>query len=262
MLNKGNKQKVLNALKNKNLVKIIAGIQNYDKQKVLNVAMAAELGGATALDICDNPEIIKTLRSLVQLPIFVSSIDPLKLIAAQSLGADALEIGNYESFYKQSKLFTPKEILNIAQFVKKSITTDILLCCTIPATLEVENQVKLAKELIDLGFDILQTEGFEFDTPPSDRKDSIYNDILKATSTVANTLELRKALPKANIISSSGITLTTTPLAIALGASGVGIGTFINSLHSQLEMTERVKEIMASVDNFVPQYLEKTKAFA
>lgn len=259
-----NKEKVLNALKNKNLVKIISGIQNYDKKKSLDVAMASEMGGATALDICDDPEIIKTLRALVQLPIFVSSIDPLKLIRAQSLGADVLEIGNYESFYKDGKMFTPKEILEIAKFVKKSISSsslDTLLCCTVPATLEVENQVKLGKELLSLGVDILQTEGFTSDMPVSDRKDSSFTDILKATSTLANTIELRKALPGANIITASGITLTTAPLAFAVGTSGIGVGSYINSLTTQDEMTERVKEIMEDINGFAPQHLE-TKSFA
>ena len=259
-----NKQKVLNALKNKNLVKIISGIQNYDKQKSLYIAMASELGGATALDICDDPEIIKPLRALVQLPIFVSSIDPIKLVAAQSLGADVLEIGNYESFYKQGKLFTPKEILEIAKFVKKSISAsgkEVLLSCTVPATLEIENQLKLGKELIELGVDILQTEGFLADVPGSDRRDSTFNEILKAVSTLANTIELRTALPKAYIITASGITPLTAPLAVTLGANGVGVGNYINSLFTQEEMTEKVKEIMEKIDISTSDHLE-TKTFA
>ena len=255
-----NRDKILNALKNKNLVKIISGIQNYDRQKTLAVAMAAEMGGATALDICDDPEIIKSIRALVQLPLFISSIDPLKLIAAQSYGADALEIGNYKSFYKLGKMFTPKEILEIAQFVKKSVTTDVLLCCTIPATLEIENQIKLGKDLLSSGFHMVQTEGFSLGSPPADRKEAAYKDILKAASTLTNTLELRKALPNANIICASGITLTTSPLALAMGATGVGIGTYINSLTSQNEMTEKVKEIMFSVNTFTHNYLEELKS--
>lgn len=261
-MSQSNKQKILTALKNKSLVKIISGIQNYNKQKSLYVAMASELGGATALDICDDPEIIKPIRSLVQLPIFVSSIDPLKLVACQSFGVDALEIGNYESFYKTGKMFTPKEILEIAKFVKKSIVTDLLLCCTIPATLEVENQIKLAKDLLDLGVDILQTEGFSGDTPVSDRKDKTFTDILKAVSTLANTIALRKALPNANIICASGITPTTAPLAVVLGADGVGVGTYISSLFTQEEMIEKVREIVETINKSIPQYSETIKSLA
>ena len=262
MINQSNKEKVLNALKNKNLVKIISGIQNYDKQKTLNVAMAAEMGGATGLDICDESEIIKTVRASVQLPLFVSSIDSKKLLNAQDLGADVLEIGNYESFYKEDKMFTQKEIREIVKSVKKSLDENVLLCCTIPATLEIENQVKLAKELLDLGVDILQSEGFSPDTPVSDRKDKTFNDILKSASTLANTIELRKALPNAHIICASGITNITVPLALAVGASGIGIGTYINSLLTQVEMEERVREVVESINQFVPQYLQTAKSLA
>ena len=261
MSNQSNKQKVLNALKNKTLIKIISGIQNYDRQKTLNIAMAAEIGGASALDICDDKEIIKTVRASVSLPLFVSSTEAKKLIEAQNYGVDVLEIGNYESFYKISRLFTRKEVLEIAKEVKKSLDKNVLLCVTVPGTLEVENQVKLAKELLSFGVDILQTEGFAPDTPASDRLDKTYTDILKAVSTLANTLELRKALPEANIICASGITPTTAPLALALGASGIGAGTYINTLFTQNEMEEKVKEIVESVNRLVPQYLE-TKTLA
>lgn len=256
-----NKQKILSALKNKNFVKIISGIQNYDRKKTLDIAMASEMGGATALDICDDKEIIQAVRASVQLPLFVSSVDPLKLIAAQSYGADALEIGNYESFYKIGKMFTPKEILEIVEFVKKSLTLDLVICCTVPATLETENQIRLAKKLLDLGVDVIQSEGFAPDAPASDRRDSTFNELLKASPSLANTFELRKAIPRANILCASGITLTTTPLAFSLGANGVGVGSYISSLFTQNEMTERVKELMETINSFSPQ-LEKVKTLA
>ncbi len=259
MSNLENKQKVLTALKNKNFVKVISGIKNYDKQKTISTALAAESGGASALDICDDPEIIKAVKSSVELPIFVSSIDPLKLIAAQSLGADVLEIGNYESFYKEGKMFTPSEILEIFQFVRKSVTKDVVICCTIPATLELENQVKLAKELVNAGIDIIQTEGFSPDTPDTERKDQSYLDILRAASTLTNTIELRKVLPSINIITASGITPTTAPLAISMGANGIGVGTYINLFPTQAEMTKKVKEVVGSVNRFAPQFVEYLK---
>lgn len=254
-----NKQKTLRSLKNKTFVKIISGIQNYDKQKVLNVARAAELGGATALDICDDAQIIKDIRSTVQLPLFVSSVEPEKLISAQKLGADVLEVGNYESFYKIGKLFSSKEILQIINTLSRDISADVLLCCTIPATLEIENQIKLGKELINLGVDILQTEGFSPDIPVSDRQDKSFTEILKATPSLANTMELRKALPNANIICASGITPISSLLAITAGASGIGVGTFINSCSSQLQMTERVEEIMTTLNIPLPTKINSLK---
>ena len=254
-----NKQKVLTALKNKNFVKAISGIKNYDKQKTLSIAIAAEAGGASALDICDDSEIIKEVRSSVELPLFVSSIDPLKLIAAVSSGADVLEIGNYESFYKEGKMFTPLEILSILQFVRKSVPKDVLICCTIPATLETENQIKLTKDLVNAGTDIIQTEGFSSDIPDTERKDQSYIDILKAASTLTNTVELRKAFQNISIITASGITPMTAPLAISMGANGVGVGTYINSLATQAEMIKRVKEIVGSVNRFAPQFVDYLK---
>lgn len=239
-----NKQKILNELKAKKFLKIISGIQNYDKQKTLNVAMAAELGEASALDICDDLEIIKAVRASVQLPLFVSSIDPEKLFKAQEAGADVLEIGNYESFYKASKMFTPKEILEIVRAIKQKISANVLLCCTVPSTLELENQIKLSKELLMLGVDILQTEGFALEIPASDRKDKEYTDILNASSTLANTIALSKALKGSYIITASGINSTTLPFAFAAGGNGIGVGTYINSCTSQIQMTERVQELV------------------
>lgn len=253
-----NKEKILSGLKNKSFLKIISGIQNYEKSKVLDVAMAAEMGGASALDICDDLKIIKDIRAAVSLSLFVSSVEPEKLLQAQKLGVDVLEIGNYESFYKIGKLFTPKEILEIAMKVKFSIKEDVLLCVTIPSTLEVENQVKLGKELVKLGVDILQTEGFTPDTPASDRQDEVYTSILKAASSLANTKVIRDAIPYAKIITASGITPTTVPLAIALGASGVGVGTYINSLTTQAEMIERVQELALTITD-KQKILESTK---
>jgi hypothetical protein len=259
MLNKQRKQLVLEALRSKTLVKVISGIKNYDKQKVLSVAVAAEFGGASAVDICDDPEIIKSVRGTVQLPLFISSVDPLKLIAAVSYGADVLEIGNYENFYKEYKMFTAKEILETFQFVKKSVSPEILTCVTVPATLEINNQIKLAKDLIKMGADFIQTEGFTSDISSGERNDPVFVDILKAVPTIANTIEIKKAFPNAHIITASGITPVSVPLAFAGGASGVGVGTYVNSLETQAEMTTHVKEIIESISTFTPKYLQGIK---
>ncbi len=245
-----NKEKILNAIKNKNLVKVISGIKNYDLEKTLNIAKAGEFGGATAVDICDSPEIIKAVKEKIQIPVFVSSVDPKKLIEAVKHGADALEIGNYESFYIEGKMFTPSEILGIVKEVKNSVSENIVISCTIPATLEIENQIKLADELLELGVDIIQTEGFAPLSPSSDRSDSSYDDVLKASSTLTNTLEISKNVPGANVMSASGITPNTAPIAIAMGAVGVGVGNYISKATEINEMSNRVKEVVASVNSF------------
>ena len=153
-------------------------------------------------------------------------------------------------------MFTPREILDILQFVKKSISKDILICCTVPATLETENQIKLTKDLVNVGADIIQTEGFASDIPAAERKDQSYVDILKAASTLTNTVELRKTFPNLTIISASGITPTTAPLAISMGANGIGVGTYITT---QADIAKRVKEVVSSVNHFAPQFVEYLK---
>lgn len=256
-----NRERILNAIKSKNLVKVISGIKNYDKEKTLNIVKAAEFGGATAVDICDDSEIIKAVKGKVNLPIFVSSVSTEKLINAASLGVDALEVGNFESFYAEGKMFTPSEILEIVRTVKANISKDILISCTIPATLEVENQIKLADELLEIGVDIIQTEGFASSTPSSDRNDASYTDVLKASSTLTNTLELSKNVPGANIMSASGITPNTAALAIAMGACGIGVGNYISQTSDVNEMANKVKEVVASVNSFASK-LVPAKTFA
>lgn len=256
-----NRERILNAIKNKNLVKVISGIKNYDKEKTLNIVKAAEFGGATAVDICDDSEIIKAVKEKVQMPIFVSSVSAEKLIAAANLGVDALEVGNFESFYTEGRMFTPTEILEIVKTVKNNVSKDILISCTIPATLEVENQIKLADELLEIGVDLIQTEGFSPSTPSSDRNDVSYTDVLKASSTLTNTLELSKNVPGANIMSASGITANTAALAIAMGACGIGVGNYISQTSDINEMANKVKEVVASVNSFASK-LVPAKAFA
>src|SRR5574344_1189512 len=85
-----------NALSEKRAVKIIAGINNFDMDRVKNVVMAATQANASAIDISAKPEIISMARSLTDLPLFVSSIVPEELASAISMGADAIELGNFD----------------------------------------------------------------------------------------------------------------------------------------------------------------------
>ena len=64
--------------------------------------------------------------------------------------------------------------------------------------------------------------------------------------TIKNTLELTQhtALP---IMSASGITAKTAPLAFAAGASAVGVGSAVNKLDSEVAMCATVMAIVSSV---------------
>ena len=88
-------------LDEKNAIKIIAGIDNFNKESVKNVVSAAEMGGASAVDICYNEEIISMVKETTSLPVFVSSIVPTELANAVRLGADAIEVGNFDALYRK-----------------------------------------------------------------------------------------------------------------------------------------------------------------
>ena len=90
-------------LDEKKAIKIIAGIDNFDIESVKNVVNAAQMGGASAVDICFNEEIISSVKNMTTLPVFVSSIIPSELAKAVELGADAIEVGNFDALYKKGQ---------------------------------------------------------------------------------------------------------------------------------------------------------------
>ena len=67
-----------------------------------------------------------------------------------------------------------------------------------------------------------------------------------AQATIGNTLELSRhvSIP---VMSASGISAQTTPLAFAAGASAVGVGSAVNKLDTQIEMVATIRNIVASV---------------
>ena len=50
------------AIANRNILKIISGINNFDITKVLKITKAAEQGGATYIDMAANDVLVKTVR--------------------------------------------------------------------------------------------------------------------------------------------------------------------------------------------------------
>lgn len=93
-------------LEEKRAVKVIAGIDNFDIENIKKVVTSAQ--SASAIDICADEEIIKEVRSMTDLPIFVSSIVPSELVRAVDLGADAIELGNFDVLYKKGISFSAK----------------------------------------------------------------------------------------------------------------------------------------------------------
>nr|GMD08225.1 Ycf23 family protein [Ipomoea batatas] len=137
------------------MFQIISGLQNLNKENVAAVVTAADKGGATHVDIACDPELVKLATALTSLPVCVSSVDPAAFPAAVEAGALMVEIGNYDSFYEMGLIFSPEQILNLTKETKR-ILPSIVLSVTVPHTLSLPDQIKLAEILEQEGADIIQ----------------------------------------------------------------------------------------------------------
>ena len=219
------------ALDEKRAVKIIAGIDNFDVENVKKVVMAASNSGASAIDICADPDIIAIVRTMTDLPLFVSSVDPEELAHAVILGADAVELGNFDALYKKGISFSAEQVLNLAKRTKELIE-DAFFCVTIPGELEIGEQIELARELETIGVDLIQTEGHFTNEAPSN---GVRGLLERAELTISNTIELSRNI-ELPIMTATGINPTTASLAFAAGASAIGCGSCVNKLDSELSM--------------------------
>jgi len=233
-------------LREKRAVKIIAGINNYNLDNVAKVCRAAQMGHASAVDIAADKEVYKVARKNTKLPIFVSSIHPFELLDAVKWGADAIEIGNFDALYKENRSFSAEEVYDIVLETMSLVSKyDIFTCVTIPGNIDVSEQIELAKKLEILGVDLIQTEGLK---QSSDSTNPSAHLVSYAQATIANTLELMHHI-STPIMSASGITAQTTPLAFASGASAVGVGSAVNKLNSEVEMAATVMAIVGSISH-------------
>ncbi len=231
-------------LEAKKAVKIIAGIDNFDKESVKNVITAAEMGGASAVDICYNEEIIAMAKDMTSLPVFVSSIVPNELANAVRQGADAIEVGNFDALYKKGMRVTADEVLNIVNETKRLLGNEkTFMCVTVPGHIDISEQISLAMKLEELGVDLIQTEGAATVTPD---KSGARGLLQTAEVSISNTIELVRntSIP---VMTASGITTTTAPLAIAAGASAIGVGSCVNKLNSTIAMVAVVRSLVECV---------------
>jgi len=100
------------ALTHGSALKIISGLTNFDAQNVSDVVKAAQLGGATFVDIAADASLVRLVRSLISLPICVSAVEPDKFAAAVEAGADLIEIGNFDAFYAEGRRFKAQRFLH------------------------------------------------------------------------------------------------------------------------------------------------------
>ncbi len=219
-------------------LKIISGLNNFDPVRVAATIKAADLGGATFVDIAADPTLIQMARQLTSLPLCVSAVEPQKFVTAVAAGADLIEIGNFDSFYAQGRIFGAAEVLALTQQTR-SLLPQITLSVTVPHTLDLDQQVQLAEALVVAGADLIQTEGGTSSQPTHPGTLGL---IEKAAPTLAATYEIARAV-EVPVLCASGISNVTAPLAIAAGAAGVGVGSAVNQLNSDLAMIAAVRSL-------------------
>ena len=200
---------------------------------------AASNSGASAVDICANPDIVAMARSMTELPLFVSSVDPQELAHAAILGADAIELGNFDALYKKGLTFSASQVLSLVKRTLELLDRDIFFCVTIPGELEIAEQIELARELEDLGIDLIQTEG-HFSKDPAN---GVRGLVERAELTISNTIELTRNV-EIPVMTATGINPTTAPLAFAAGASAIGCGSCVNKLDSEISMLAVSKSLV------------------
>ena len=232
---------------NKPFLKIIAGIENRNAENVLGIIDAAVFCKVSAIDICDDEQIIKLVKNLLvksETKLFVSSLDAKNLVKASKLGVDYLELGNYDHLYPKGLIMTSKQILEDVNYL---LNRDLYnLSVTVPGYLSPNEQADLAQELYESGVPIIQTEGGSISKASHT---GAIGQIEKAKITLANTIELKIACPNACIMSAGGLSSITIPLALSAGASGIGIGKAISNLSSQIEMVAAIRSIQLAMNS-------------
>jgi hypothetical protein len=230
------------AFADKTALKVISGLHNFDRDRVAAVVKAAELGGATFVDIAADADLIRMAKELTSLPVCVSAVESELFVMAVNAGADMIEIGNFDSFYAQGRRFEAAAVLALTE-ATRALLPDVLLSVTVPHILALDEQVALAEKLVAAGADIIQTEG---GTSAAPTNPGVLGLIEKAAPTLAAAHAISRAVD-VPVLCASGISDVTAPLAIAAGAAGVGVGAAINQLNSEIAMVAAVRSIVESM---------------
>jgi len=226
------------ALAQRRAFKVISGLSNRDANRVGAVVQAAAAGGATFVDIAADPNLVALARKLTNLPVCASAVEAAALERAVEAGADAIEIGNFDSLYAQGYRFEADDVLALTRQTRKRLP-EATLSVTVPHILALDEQAQLAEQLVAQGADLIQTEGGTSSTPERSGTTGL---IEKATPTLAATYTIAQAV-SVPVLCASGLSRVTAPMAIAAGASGVGIGSAINQLDSEVAMVAAVRDV-------------------
>ena len=237
-------------IQNRSLLKIISGLNNFNPESVSRISKAAGHGGGDLLDIACDPKLVELAVEASNIPVCVSSVVPKMFPQAVEAGASMIEIGNFDSFYPDGKIFSANEVLSLA-VESRNLLPDVVLSVTVPHILPLDSQAQLALDLVSCGVDLIQTEGGTSSYPISPGTLGL---IEKASPTLAGTFSISSALKESNyevpVICASGLSEVTIPMAISIGASGVGVGSAVNKLNTELAMIATVKGLRQALDSF------------
>lgn len=231
------------AFEQQKLLKVISGLNNFDAKQVGSTVKAASAGGATFVDIAADANLVRLVRRLTSLPICVSAVEPSAFESAVEAGADLIEIGNFDSFYAQGRRFEAPEVLALTHQTR-SLLPEITLSVTVPHILPVDEQAQFAEELVQAGADLIQTEGGTSSTPTHGGTLGL---IEKATPTLAAAYNISWAV-SVPVLCASGLSSVTAPMAIAAGASGVGVGSAVNQLDNEVAMVAAVRSLVDALN--------------
>ncbi|MCT0214706.1 DUF561 domain-containing protein [Synechococcus sp. CS-1324] len=247
------------ALLSRQLLKVIAGLTNHDAVSVERISRAAAAGGADLIDVACTPELVSLAASVSGLPICASAVDPELFPAAVAAGATIVEIGNFDAFYPLGRRFGAEEVIALTLRTRR-LLPDVVLSVTVPHVLPIDQQEQLAVDLVAAGADLIQTEGGTSARPFSAGALGL---IEKAAPTLAAAHAISRALQWCGaplpVLCASGLSAVTVPMAIAAGASGVGVGSAVNRLTDEIAMVAVVrslKEALAAPAGAAPPALD------
>ncbi|MBL6740096.1 MAG: DUF561 domain-containing protein [Synechococcus sp. BS301-5m-G54] len=236
------------SLEQRSALKVIAGLMNFDAASVALVARAAGHGGADLIDVACDPELVSlAIRESGGVPVCVSSVEPEQFPAAVAAGAVMVEIGNFDAFYPEGRVFGAEEVLALTRRTRE-LLPQVVLSVTVPHVLPLDQQEQLAVDLVAAGADLIQTEGGTSARPFSAGSLGL---IEKAAPTLAAAHSISRAVD-VPVLCASGLSAVTLPMAIAAGAAGVGVGSAVNRLSDELAMVAVVRGLRAALLQAVP----------
>ncbi|QNI41128.1 putative conserved TIM barrel-containing protein (Ycf23) [Synechococcus sp. A15-28] len=235
------------SLEQRSTLKVIAGLMNFDAASVERVARAAGHGGADLIDVACDAELVRmAIEASGGVPVCVSSVEPEQFSAAVAAGAVMVEIGNFDAFYPQGRIFGAEEVLALTRRTRE-LLPEVVLSVTVPHVLPMDQQEQLAIDLVAAGADLIQTEGGTSAKPFSAGSLGL---IEKAAPTLAAAHSISR-VSEAPVLCASGLSAVTVPMAIAAGAAGVGVGSAVNRLNDELAMVAVVRGLRDALGSAV-----------